>query len=147
MITLNILKLLENNGFGTLMLTGTETGQNKLWHEKLPVKEFGVYIMSRGDPIVRGGLITQSFDLYARERNDLDGANRLEAILDFFGKECYPVCALPAVPKPDESGEFYSPAYKTSTIVPTFNINNVGVDSTDRVIYLASAQVTYKKEN
>jgi len=140
MITLHILKLLEDNGFGTLSLTGKESGENLLWFEKLPLGKDGVYIMSRGDAMTRGQMTTQAFDLYARGSNDLDGAKRLEAILEFFAKECYPVCDLPLVRKYSET------VYKNSIIVPTFNISNVGVDSADRVIYLASAQVIYKKE-
>lgn len=141
MITLNVLKLLEDNGYGKLVLIGNETGENLLFHEKLPLGKEGVYIMSRGDTITRGQMTTQSFDLYARGSNDLEGAQRLEAILEFFAQSCYPVCDLPKVTGYSEE------EYKNSIIVPTFNISNVGVDSTDRVIFLASAQVIYKKEN
>lgn len=141
MITLHILKLLEDNGYGTLALTGEEVSDNLLFFEKLPVGKEGVWIMSRGDAIVRGQTLSQSFDIYARGSNDIDGAKRLEAILEFFANECYPVCDLPEVPDYSET------QYKNSIIVPTFNISTVGVDGTDRVIYLASAQVTYKKEN
>jgi hypothetical protein len=141
MITLHVLKLLEDNGYGTLMLTGDESNENSLWFEKLPLKKTGVYIMSRGDPIARGSRISQTFDLYARGTNDVDGAQRLEAILDFFTKECYPSCLLPAVPGYSEK------EYKNTIIVPSFNVNNVGVDATDRVIYQASAQIIYNKEN
>lgn len=139
MITLHVLKLLAENGFGTLMLTGNESGDDRLYFEKLPVGKVGIYSMSNGSPVIRGSRRTQSFDLYARGKSDIDGAKRLESILDFFANECYPSCELPAIPGySDES-------YKRVIIVPTSEIANVGVDSTDRVIWQVSAQVIYNK--
>jgi hypothetical protein len=139
MITLHILKLLADNGFGTLMLTGNESGNNKLYFEKLPVGKNGVYSISNGDPIIRGQRATQSFDLLARGANDIDGAKRLEEILNFFATECYPSCDLPIIPGYSEN------IYKKTIIVPTSRISNVGVDATDRVIWQVSAQVIYNK--
>lgn len=141
MITLHILQLLEDNGFGTIALEGDETGDNLLYFEKMPLDKYGVSIMSRGTALVRGQRATQSFDLYARGRNDLVGAQKLENILQFFATDCYPVCALPGVPNYDET------VYINSTISPTSNIENVGIDDEDRVIYVVSGQVTYQKEN
>lgn len=140
MITLNILKLLEDNGFGTLMLTGNESSESPLYFEKLPVGKVGVYCVSNGDPIIRGQRGTQSFDLIARGKNDVDGAKRLESIIDFFNRDCYPMCNLPSVQGLSEE------EYKKTIIMPTSNISNVGVDSTDRVIWQVSAQVIYSKE-
>lgn len=141
MITLHILKLLEDNGYGTIALTGNETADDLLWFEKLPVGKEGVFIMSRGTSLSRGQRATQSFDLYARGSNDIDGMQRLEDILNFFAEECYPVCDLPTVPSYSDN------QYTNTVIVPTSNIENVGLDDTDRVIYTVSAQVTYQKEN
>lgn len=140
MITLHVGQLLKDKGYGELALEGDETGENLIFIEKLPIGKTGIALMSRGDPIARGQRISQSFDIYSRGTDDVEGHQRLEAVLDFFLKECYPVCTLPKVP--DYSEEVYT----KSVIMPTFNIQNVGVDGADRVIYLASAQVIYRKE-
>lgn len=143
MITLHILKLLEDNGFGTLALTGAETADKLLFWEKLPQGKEGVYIISNGAPVSRGGRMVQSFDLYCRGSNDIDSGVRLENIIKFFAAECYPVCKLPAV----ELEDYTSPQYANCSIITTSNITNVGEDDTDRVIFNFSAEVTYKEIN
>lgn len=138
MISLHIAKLLEDNGYGTLALTGEETG-NLIFFEKLPIAKTGVFIMSNGDSLSRGTRRSQSFDLFARGLNDIDGAKSLTDILRFFGQR-YEVCELPVVPGYSED------KYTKIVIEPTFNITNVGLDATDRVIYSASATITYNEE-
>lgn len=140
MITLHVLKLLENEGFGTIALQGNETGDTLLFLEKLPVGKEGIYIMSRGASLDRGQRKSLNFDLFARGANDMEGYQKLEEILHFFSNECYPVCQLPIV-------EGYSQnQYKNAAIIPIGNIENVGVDETDRVIYTMTAQIIYQKE-
>lgn len=141
MITLHVGKLLEDNGYGTLALKGDEAGDNLIFIEKLPLAKEGISLMSRGDPIVRGQRISQTFDIYSRGTDDVEGYQRLEAVMEFFLKECYPSCTLPVVP------DYSDQQYTRSVIMPTFNITNVGFNEEDRVIYLASAQVIYTKEN
>lgn len=139
MITPNILQLLQDNNLGTFVKNGTETGDRLLFLEKLPLEKEGVFIMSRGTPLQRGIRTTQSFDLYARGSDDIVGAQWLEEILIFFANN-YPVCDLPAV-------DGISEARYTNTIIqPTSNLQNVGIDESDRVIYMVSAQITYNKE-
>ena len=140
MISLHIAKLLEDNGYGTLALTGNETVSNLIYFEKLPVGKTGVFIMSNGNSLSRAVRRQQSFDLYARGTNDLDGAKRLKDILRFFGQR-YEVCELPIVPG------YSDEKYTNIVIEPTFNITNVGLDASDRVIYSASATITYNEEN
>ena len=140
MITLHIGKLLEDNNLGKLVLTGSETGE-LIFFEKLPVNKNGVFIMSRGEALNRGQRTAQSFDIYARGSNDINGAKRLENILEFFTKDCYPSCTLPLV-----SG-YSTNKYTKTIIMPTSNITNVGVDASDRVIYVCSAIIYYNKEN
>lgn len=142
MITLSLLKLLEDNGLGTVALTGSETGEDLLFHEKLPEGKTGVYIVSNGDPLERSQRARQSFDLYARGENDIAGAKWLEQILAFFANECWPVCDLPAVDGYTEQG------YVGCVIKPTSNIQNVGLDETNRAIYVCTAEIKYNlKEN
>lgn len=140
MITLHVLRLLADNGFGIMALTGNETGHDLLHFEKLPLDKYGVFIMSVGSPLSRGQRTTQAFDLYAMGRNDIEGMKKLEDILTFFADECWPTCILPAVPGYSEN------TYKNCLIQPISNITNVGQDNTDRVIYSATATVTYRKE-
>lgn len=139
MITPHVLQLLEDNGLGTLVKTGTEEGERLMFIELLPLEKEGLFIMSRGTPLARGIRTTQSFDLYVRGKDNIEGAQWLEEILIFFANN-YPVCNLPVV-------EGISDAlYTNTTIEPTTNLTNVGVDESDRVIYLVSAQITYNKE-
>lgn len=139
MITLHIMKLLEDSGFGTLMLTGEESGDRKLWWQKLPVGQTGIYVIDNGAPMGRGIRKTQSFDIYARGEDDVEGNKRLKEILDFFEAEGMRHCNLPIV-------EGYSDdEYKNVAIYPTSNLQNIGSDDTDRVIWVASAQVIYKE--
>ena len=134
MVTLHILKLLEDNGFGTLALTGAEANAS-LFFEKLPIQENGIFIMSRGAPLSKGQRTTQSFDLYSRGENDVVGMQVLEEILAFFKANA--MCTLPSVPG------YSDKEYVNVSITPTGNIQNVGIDDTDRVIYLISAEVRY----
>lgn len=139
MITLHIAKLLQDNGYGTIALTGNETGSNLIFFEKLPIGKTGVFVMSRGNTLSRGTRRTQSFDIYARGTNDINGAKRLKDILKFFGQR-YEACDLPTV-----TG-YSDEVYTNIVIEPTFNITNVGLDATDRVIYSVSATITYNEE-
>jgi len=136
MITLNILQLLSENGFGEVALTGSEPDAS-LFHEKLPLDKDGIYIVSRGAPLARGQRRTQAFDVYVRGEDDFEGGETAEAIIEFFRTQCYPSCTLPEVP------EFSTRQYNRTTIVPTTNVQNVGQDGTDRVIYVVSAEVRY----
>jgi hypothetical protein len=137
MITLHILQLLSDNGFGTIAYTGDEA-EADLFFEKLPLDKAGVYIVSRGAPLARGQRTTQAFDLYARGVNDLEGGQKLEAILQYL-TDTYVQCTLPLVT------DYSDKEYKRVTLEPTSNVQNVGVDDTDRVIYVVSAQATYSK--
>lgn len=142
MITLSLLKLLEANNLGRANLTGSLTGTDLLYHEKLPDGKTGVYILSGGSSLDRNKRTNQEFDLYARGTNDLQGAQWLEKILKFFTTDCYPVCNLPAV-----SG-YTTENYKNCTITPVSNVRNVGLDSTNRLIYVATCKINYSiKEN
>lgn len=133
MITLHILKLLEDNGFGTI--------DTNLFFEKLTLDNKGLYISSRGAPLSRGQRKTQAFDIYARGNNDVDPYKQLEEVLAFL-EESYTVCDLPTVPG------ISSTEYVNCSIQPTSNIENAGLDPGNRVIYVLSGQITYQiKEN
>lgn len=129
MITLSFLKLLENNGFGTI--------DTDLFFQKLTLDKKGLYISNIGDPYTRGQRKTQSFELYARGINDVDGYKKLEDVLDFLQASYSTVCTLPPVP-PITTKE-----YKNVTILPLSTITNVGLDANNRIIYSITGQIIY----
>lgn len=136
MITLRILKLLEQEGYGTVDIEGTaKTG---LWFEKMPQGKTGVAIFSRGSEMGQGIRYTQAFDLYSRGTNDVAGYQKLEQILDTLA-DSYTVCDLPKITGVDET------EYTNVSIVPISNIENAGQDENFRVLFSITAQVTYTK--
>lgn len=129
MVTLSFLKLLEDEGFGTI--------DTDLFFQKLTLDKKGLYIADIGDPLSRGVRKTQSFELYARGNNDVDGYKNLIDILNWM-KEAYgTICELPPVP-PISTDE-----YSNVTIQPTSSITNVGLDANNRIIYSLTGQITY----
>lgn len=135
MITLRILKLLEENGFGTLDIDGT-TSTDGLFFEKMPQGKTGVAIFSRGAQMGHGMRVSQAFDLYSRGENDVEGYNKLDEIVKLMINS-FTVCSLPVVEGIDEID------YSHCSIVPISNIENAGTDENDRVVYSATAQITY----
>lgn len=136
MITLHVLKLLEDNGFGTIGITGSEPNAD-LFFEKLTLDKNGLYITSRGAQLAKGLRRTQAFDIYARGANDVEGAQKLEQVLEFFTLN--QDCELPIV-----TG-ISTTEYKNVSITPTSNIENVGLDDNNRIIYVVSAEIRFNK--
>ncbi len=136
MITLRILKLLEQEGFGTLLGAPKTNG---LFFEKMPQGKTGVAIFSRGAPMGHGIRLTQAFDLYSRGTDDVEGYQKLEEITELM-RNSLTVCTLPVVTGKDETN------YTHCSIVPVSNIENAGSDENDRVLFSMTAQITYNKE-
>lgn len=137
MITLRILKLLEENGFGTVDINGT-VSTNGLFFEQMPQGKTGVAIFSRGAQMGHGMRLSQAFDLYSRGTDNVEGYQKLEDITELMSGS-FTVCTLPAIDDIDETG------YTNCSIVPISNIENAGVDENDRVVYSMTAQITYDK--
>lgn len=131
MISLHILKLLEDNNFGTIDVD--------LFYEKLTLDKTGLYIVSRGTPLTRSTRKTQAFDIYARGSNDVWGANKLDDVLTFLENAYGTVCDLPSVPP------ISTKQYTNVAITPTSAIENVGLDAENRIIYVLSGIITYDK--
>ena len=136
MISLHLAQYLADNGFGRVALTGSETGNDLIYFEKLPLGKTGLYIMSNPTPLIREQRMQQSVDIYARGRNDLEGAIRLKDIVKFLRDE-YGTCDLPVVPGYSEE------QYRDCVFTPEQSISNQGLDATDRVIYSVSVNITY----
>lgn len=131
MITLSLLKFIENNGLGVI-------DQNLFW-QKLTLDKVGIYIADIGQTKERGGRNIVQFELYSRGSNDVDGYKRLQAVLDLLNNN-YVVCALPSV----QSGSgVITEGFSNVTIMPPSSISNYGLDSQGRIIYSATGTLYY----
>lgn len=133
MVTLHILQLLQDNGFGTI-----DALADGLYFETLPLNGRGVAIFSRGTSLRRGQRTQQSFDLYSRGTDNLNGAEKLEQIKEYFDNN-FVQCTLPTT-------ELSSNLYTRASIEVVSNVENLGLDETDRIIFRLSAVITYNKE-
>lgn len=130
MISLQLLKYLENNGFGTI-------DQDLLW-EKETLDKIGIFIVSNSVQTPRGGRNVQRFTFYSRGKNDVEGYKKLEAIRDFLSSlATYDNCTLPAVP-PIVANE-----QNNVTIMPMSTINNVGRDENGRLVWSCDGYIYY----
>jgi hypothetical protein len=133
MITLHLLQLLKDNGFGTAI-------DEDLFFEKLPLGKNGIAIFSRGGESAYGRRTSaQRFDLYSRGDSDLSGYNNLENIKTFFQDSYAELCTLPSVPSMSNR------QYQKARITVIDNVENVGLDENDRVIYRLGATIIYQK--
>lgn len=138
MITLHILKLLADEGFGQI--------DTDLFWEDAPLDpqgnpKNGVWIVPRGTEVNRFTVSTQAFDIYSRHTNKVTSSKKLEDILDYLQEAFEDVCELPTVP-PHSTTRYYD-----VMITPTSSIENVGTDEQDKVVRVISGQVTFKKES
>ena len=131
MITLSLLKFIENNGLGVIE-------QNLFW-QKLTLDKVGIYIADIGQTKERGGRNVVQFELYSRGSDDVDGYKRLQAILDLLNNN-YVVCALPSV---QSGSQTITEGFSNVTIMPPSSISNYGLDSQGRIIYSATGTLYY----
>lgn len=132
MITLSLLKYLENNGFGTI--------DTSLFWGKMGLDDYGVYISDIGETRVRGARRSVQYQLYSRGKDDVRGFKQLEGIVEHLDKQ-YGLCTLPSVQKPN--GDTVSPAYDNVTIMPLSTITNAGQDLNGHTIYTATGRIYY----
>lgn len=128
MITLSLLKYLEDNGFGTI--------DSNLFWQKLGLDKKGLYISDLGEEQPRGARKSQLYQLFYRGSSDVEGYQKLKEIADFLS-ESYGVCMLPAVPPVTESG------YDNVAIMPLSNITSLGEDENGRIIYTVTGRIYY----
>lgn len=131
MITLSLLKFIENNGLGVI-------DQNLFW-QKLTLDKVGIYIADIGQTKERGGRNVVQFELYSRGSDDVDGYKRLQAILDLLNNN-YVVCNLPSV---QNGSQTITEGFSNVTIMPPSSISNYGLDSQGRIIYSATGTLYY----
>lgn len=130
MLTLHILKFLEDEDFGTIAVD--------LFWEDFPLNKNGVAIYSRAGTMYRGRKAVQAFDLYSRAESAPQAADKLEKIWEMF-VDNYVVCDLPVVPNVSEK------LYTSVRFVPIANIENLGKDETDRLLFRLSMEAIYTK--
>lgn len=130
MISLQLLKYLEDNNFGTI-------DKDLLW-EKEALGKIGIFIVSNSEQTPRGSLRTQRFTLYSRGTNDVEGYKRLEAVRDFLSSSsAYNTCTLPAVPP------IVNTETENVTIMPLSTIDNVGRDDNGRLVWSCNGYIYY----
>lgn len=127
MITLSLLKFLENNDLGVI-------DQDMYW-QKLSLGKNGLYITSLGNSVVRGSRRIQRYELYSRGANDIDGLKRLESVIEFLNSS-YGECNLPAV-------DGITDGFINVTIKPLGTPTSVGEDSTGRIIWSVTGELIY----
>lgn len=136
MITLNVLKLLENEGFGTI--------DTDLFWEEVPLDgngrpKNGLWIVPRASSVTSRNVRVQQFDIYSRYTNKLTGSKKLEAILEYFEHNSDKPCELPVAEPYTET------QYTNIRIIPLGSIENVGLDENGKVVRVISAEIRYNK--
>lgn len=131
MITLSFLKLLEDEGFGTI--------DDDLFFQKLTLDKKGLYIADIGDPGSKGARDLQSYELFARGDNDVDGYKLLKDVRRFLINEYSTICELPAV------SPITSVGYTNVELSKPSTITNVGLDDNNRIIYSITGTIIYKE--
>ena len=128
MITLSLLKFLEDSGFGKI--------DKSLFWQKMTLDRKGIYISDVGEGLVRGRRRAQSYILHARGDTDIESRKILEEVVDFLNNS-YEVCSLPAVPPASDK------KYDNITIMPVSSITNVGLDGNNRLVFSATGTIYY----
>lgn len=131
MITLSFLKLLQDNGFGTI--------DTDLFFQKLTLDTKGLYIADIGDPVARHSRDTQSYELYARGNTDIDGYKKLKEVRKFLINNYSTICELPPVPP------ITTEVYTNVELSKPSTITNVGLDANNRIIYSMTGTIIFKE--
>lgn len=131
MITLSILKLLENAGFGQIDID--------LFWEKLGLNNTGLFITDIGASQELRGRPMAAFEIYSREESDVEGYQRLLEVRDFLSG-VRAGCKLPSVPPITDYG------YHNVFFLPLSTIANNGVDENGRVVYSITGRVYYQRD-
>lgn len=136
MITLHILKLLEDEGFGTI--------ETDLFFENVTLDSYGkpkngVWIVSRPSQVTARNVRVQQFDIYSRYTDKITGDKKLEAILDYFERNKQKPCVLPEVPP------YSLTEYTNIRIFPLSSIENVGTDENNKIIRVISGEIRFNK--
>lgn len=128
MITLSLLKYIEDNGLGTI--------DTDLFWQNIGIDSEGVYIVNIGQAQARGTRRVQRYELYSRNSSKLEGLAKLEAIIELINNS-YNVCDLPGIE------EYGTNSYHNITLLPLSTPTRVGEDENGRVIWSTSGEIIY----
>lgn len=131
--TLSLLKLLSQNGFGTL--------SKDLFWEQLELGKVGVYITSIGEAQDIHTRRVQQFELIARGDTKVSGYTKLAQIVEFLNNSYSSICTLP--PVQNKAGETVCDEIGNVTITPLSTISNSGLDSEGKTIWNATGRIEY----
>lgn len=127
-ITLSLLKLLEDNGFGKI-------DENLFW-EKLGLGLDGLYIADIGSAQDRTTAPSTMYELYSRAKDDFEAYQQLQTVRDFLERS-YTTCNLPAVPPYTDEG------FSGVTIMPPSTVSNNGIGEDGHIIYSITGRIYY----
>lgn len=126
MITLALLKLLEENGFGKI---GTD-----LFWQKIGADKQGVYISNiASGGYYRGQRKSQEYEIYCVYENQLKAMQKIESIAEFL-RNNYSLDELPEVQKTK---------FKNIAIMPPTSISSVGLNAKGEMVYSISGMIYY----
>ena len=128
MITIALLKFLEDNGIGTI--------DKDLFWQNIGIDAEGLYIVNIGQAKTRGTRRVQRYEIYVRSSSKLDGLKLLERVIDLIDNS-YTVCSLPAVTEYGVNG------YNNITLLPLSTPTRVGEDTNGRIIWSTSGNIIY----
>lgn len=130
-ITLSLLKFLEDNGIG-------EIDKNLFW-QKLGLGLDGLYIADIGASQSRLARHSTTYEIYSRHKDDLVAYKQLLEVANLL-RNSYSVCNLPSVPPFTDEG------FSQVTIMPPTTISNNGQDSNGRIVYSITGQIFYEDD-
>ena len=128
MITIALLKFLEDNGIGTI--------DKDLFWQNIGIDNEGLYIVNIGQAQTRGTRKVQRYEIYVRNSSKLNGLKMLEDVIRLIDNS-YSVCSLPAVT------EYGVDGYNNVTLIPLSTPTRVGEDTNGRIVWSASGNIIY----
>jgi hypothetical protein len=136
MVTLHLLEYIKSIPLTSAM----QNPGSMAWNfEKLPLDKVGGAIYSVGGEQPRGGRTkSQLFELEIRGPSDTEGYAIAATIAEHFAND-WVVCDLPLVTGVSNR------LYRRCRIDQVSNVQNVGFDANDRIIYKITARALYQK--
>lgn len=138
MITLSFLNLLQDAGFGTV--------DEDLFFQKLALGATGIAVLDIGDLNARGSRDTQSYELLARGKTDVDGSYKLSQIRKYLIANYSNICELPEVSIKVDGQTIDIPAYTNVELSKPSTITQVGLDANNRIIYSMTGTIIFKEK-
>lgn len=125
MITMNLLKFLEENGLGRI-------GESLFW-QNMPLDKNGLYIVNiASGTLERGERMRQNYAIYSVDKDRIVGLTRLEQVIRLLNNSLN-ITQLPAVED--------QPEVKHITIMPLSGATNLGENVEGVTVWTANGVV------